>query len=218
MSSPAFTRADGQFVCHIRGKIEDNISTNCFHDIIDVIENHQSQSKQYWPPWNSIDKTESGLHISMFRGHMCVAYHQIKPLLEQIKFVCNNSKSLNITLDSLKVFNNHEKTKQFLCMVEGKQIEETCDILKFKKTLKPLLDNYITRLTDEVDTSESMVHCSLMTRKATGYMNDDGLLKEIKEIETLCKDELGYVPIYMERIQSLDVIIGNQTYNIKLNK
>lgn len=216
-ASKAFNYEDGQFVCHIHARIPEEIH-QLLLDIVQVIENKQQQTPNATNAWVSVSNDNKNqaheFHITLLRGHRAIYYHQIRPLIDSLRIACANLAPFSVCLDRLEIFQNHESTKQFLCLAS--RASNTQAISKLKQELDHIVKQFAIQLTSETETTDTVAHSSLMYRQMSCNDKDFDIQSTLQDMQKLCSDELGDVPICVVRIECIQVTIGNHTYNLHL--
>lgn len=217
----AFCHEQGQFICHIYATINSDESRQTLNDVIQIIKNEQDKTIiafEGWQPIHSsgcIDDTDSNLHITLIRGHRAIYYHQIRPLVSAIKSECANIKPISLCLNKLKIFHNYEQTKQFLSISALQSPMSDLDQLKHR--LQKTVDQFAMKLTNEDETNDTLVHCSLMYRELQQVHRDPNVVESnLKSIENLCIDKLEEYPLCFIKVDIIHVKIGNHLYKLSL--
>lgn len=209
----AFLHESGQFICHVYAKI-DTEYCQVLEDMTTIIQRQQSQDKldlvRYWDPITTSENED--FHITLVRGHRAIYYHQIKFLLEAIQRNCHIEKPITVCLDDLRVFNNFENTKQFLCLASSNDT----NICNLKQNLRNTIDKFAITLTNEDETEDTTTHCSFMFRDNLDNNKQDQV-STVSDLNSLFESQLGELPICQVRLNSIQVKIGNHVYNLNLN-
>lgn len=224
----AFHYEEGQFICHVYAKIESDEQEQVLDDVIETIQSEQSSSQNLsgairgWIPVETDchEDSETKLHITIIRGHRAVYYHQIKPLIAALQSLCENLEPVCLCLDELRIFNNFERTKEFLCLSarENELIGGHDIFCQLKLRLRDIVDRFASKLTDEDETLDSLPHVSLMYRDT---LKDDELSDQshhIDELNRLFAHNPGGQPISLVRIETILVKIGKCEYRLNLKK
>jgi len=207
----AFDYESGQFLCHVYATIPES-QEQVLDDVITLVERRYPVTEG-WVREGTLD--ENKWHMTLVRGHRAVYYHQIRDLVGRIRSECMLIQPFNICLDTLKIFHNYEKTKQFLCMVCNQSVvDKTSALYVFKTKLREIIDQYAIKLTCEDETTDSLAHCSLMSRETSS--SRDNQVHILAEIERLCSSEMDELPVCIVRVDSIHVKIGNRDYEINL--
>lgn len=207
----AFEYESGQFICHLFAKVPENDSSaiDLLNDIIEAVSELETEKsvseEQRWVP---MDK--DGFHITLVRGHWAIYQHQIRPLVESIRSQCKRLGSVFVCLDRVKIFDNNERSKQFMCLAS--RDSQSCQNLgHLKQCLTSAVREFAIRLTDEDETEDTLAHCSLFYRKPV-----DVKIDEIDTIEEACLKRIGQHPTCLFSVKSIFVKIGCVDYEIAI--
>lgn len=218
----AFNYETGQFICHVFASLTAN-EKSILGDVIEIIQKSQRTSPNWaWSPIsdNKQDNIDSDLHITLLRGHRAIYYHQIKPLVDGIKYVCSNIQPICLCLDQFKIFHNFERTSQFLCISPRDTSyisEESRKLDLLKEKIRQVVDQFAIKLTNEDEDISTLAHCSLMRREVVGgeqFDAEDFLLA----LDKLCLSTFHEYPMCITRINQIQIKIGNHVYDVNLSK
>lgn len=221
----AFHHEEGQFICHIHAKINLEEQEQILDDVVAVVQGEQrktkSQATDNWVPVVKDDQRyqdadeETKLHLTLIRGHRAVYYHQIKPLIEELRNVCEKLEPICICLDQVRLLENFERTKQFLCLV-ARNNDFSFDQLKQK--LQDVVDLFAMKLTSEDETEDTLAHVSLMYRDVPQRDEQCDLKLTSGYLDRLLSANMDEQLICLIRIESISVKIGKCEYQLKLSK
>lgn len=218
----AFHYEEGQFICHVYSKIQSEEQEQLLNDAIDLVQSEQSRNIdgafENWRPVGK-DDAETKLHITLIRGHRAVYYHQIKPMTEELRTACENLEPIYLCLDQFRVFENFERTKQFLCFVarQNELSREQNNFRVLKQKLQDIVDRFAIKLTSEDETEDTLAHISLMQREIPEEVPGRCDLKLISdELDRLLSENLSEQPICVVRLETITVKIGKSEYQLKL--
>ena len=220
--SRAFEQEQGQFLCHVYVAVNIEATTEVLGDIVELVEAEQCRSQERaFRDWKVV-KCESGtnnqFHVTLLRGHRVIYHHQIEPLLSGIESEIKTSTPLSVCLDKLKLFHNHEQTKQFLCIAtrETNQASEVVELMNLKLRLRNAIDQFATRMTEEDESHDTLPHCSLMCRDVQQVEQSDLIDEDLKKIENLCEENLQDYPVCIVQVGTIYIKIGNHIYSFQL--
>lgn len=210
----AFRYEEGQYVCHIRADIQPD-ERDVLDETIRIILDHRDSSKQGWKSLCSDQQAErSLLHLTLLRGHRAIYYHHIKPLVNEAREICSSFSPVKIFLGDLKLFHNHEKTREFLCLATYPFSE--ANLKNLKERLKEKIDQYAIKLSVEDETPETLTHCSLLSRDISTEQNCTAHGLEVDKLSNICISHLGDIPEVAITISSIKLAVGCVTYDLKL--
>lgn len=256
----AFEQVDGQFVCHSSIIIDDEDSSELLEDIADEVINSQHQklfkpgtshsgefqldepeetfgqaSATYsddchafnmaTPRWHKIPQP----HISVLRGHRVVLYHQIRPLIDQLRETCARIHQFNIILSDIELFFNQESTKCFLSLARPAKCPSD-SFERLRDTIKPVIEQYASRMTEEDDFQDTRPHCSFLycdiigreKLEETNQTNNEETVQELIKENNVLKNYLyGGVcnsdTVCIVRVKSIQIRIGSHVYSLPLH-
>lgn len=220
----AFDYGGGQYICHIYFPLP----LDAIESLEEPIEHILKQSRQIssegcWKPMTELfdDVTEDncGLHVTLVRGHRAVYYHQIKPLVKALESDLQTLPPASLCLDRLKVFNNYESTKQFVCMTTHEtrlNLDTVCPFERLKQILRETVDKFAMKLTEENETADTVAHCSLLFREVTKSIDCD-IETVTDNLNSLFEDSNVEYPMCLARIDKVNCKIGNHIYSIALS-
>lgn len=219
----AFNYETGQFICHVYATIPES-ERQTVDDVIQVVQDEQTKSNNPamcdWKPLCD-EADETSLHITLLRGHRAVYYHQIRSLIETLRLECTKLQPFSLCLDDLRIFQNLERNRQFLCLASRSSSNSTDDsspLAKLKQTLMQSIDQYAIKLTNEDETSDTAAHSSLMFRDvcSTADVMTSDLDSTVKVINELCFPEPDEYPMLLVQVETVQVKIGNHVYTLDL--
>jgi len=228
MDKKAFHGEEGQFVCHAYTKLESSDSQDLIIKIIESVTDHQRNCESLMgqnKEWRSVinldasgDTPDSTPHVTLLRGHRVVYQHQIKSLVESVQKFCATIRPFSLCLDTIDIFNNYEKTKQFLCITVRRDQYQTQpnDVSDLKIRLQQVIDQFATRLTDEDETIDTMPHSSLMVRDVDSASNSEIPKSELEFMDKMLKDGLHEDLECYLKVEFIYLMIGNHHYKFKL--
>lgn len=208
----AFDYEKGQFICHIYAKVEPSAAVR-LEDIAIAILAETSGT------WESIPTNQSSedpeFHVTLVRGHRAIYYHQIKPLVDKIKSAVENIGPFSLCLDKLKIFDNCEQSKQFLCLTNSGSTK----FQELKSLLRVCIDTFATRLTGEDETPDTVAHCSILQRdmsnaRSTSQQLNADLARALKICDSR---ELNLLEDCFVTINKIYIKVGNKEYPIELS-
>lgn len=218
----AFHYEEGQFICHVYAKIQSEEQEQVLKDVIQAIQREQNKSKgsKDWIPVDkdsNEDDRDTKLHITLIRGHRAVYYHQIKPLIEELRNVCESLEPIYLCLDQLQVLENFERTKQFLCLVSCRNelSRGQNSFNQLKQKLQEIVDRFAIKLTSEDETEDTLAHISLMSRDSPRDSEQRDMKLIIEELDKLLYENLGERPICLLRLDAILIKIGKSEYELK---
>lgn len=208
-SGKAFEYQEGQFVCHVYSDL-----TGSERVIIDDLVRIFLEGAHISPRWSAIFDSSVDPHLTLLRGHRALYYNHIDPLLSGIRQICLKHKPIRLLLSDLQIFRNQERTKEFLCLVTTPSFES--GLKPFKDELKDLIDQFALKLTDEDESPDTLTHCSIMSRTILPEHHSGSRDTELVELNRLCDDLLGEVPVLVSNISSIKLSIGCKTHEFQL--
>lgn len=216
----AFQYQEGQFICHIYATLRSDDAKQTLDEVVELIKNQQSAgNEQAFERWQPVNCDTQDAHVTLIRGHRAVYYHQIKPLVAAIKSECDLIKPVNLCLDKLRIFHNHERSKQFLCIAtrEAQSIQLN-GLLEMKQKLIKVVDDFAIKLTAEDESESTLAHCSLMSRQVQQVQDEQNnhCDDQLQAIESCILNELDEYPICIDKIDRILMKIGNHVYTFDL--
>lgn len=218
----AFEQEKGQFMCRVYFSIDSESSQDVLNEIVELVETEQSKSSsEAFLCWISLNKQtddseKSDFHITLLRGHRALHYHQIEPLLTSVEALCRNLRPSSLCLDKLRLFSNHEETKQFLTIStrNSPSSVELTNFINLKQKLRDVVDQFADRVTGEDETQDTIPHVSLMYRKVQRVQTEDEISQDLEEIENLCNERIGEY-ICLVNVDAINLAIGKKVYSFK---
>lgn len=218
----AFHYEEGQFICHVYAKIQSEEQEQVLDDVIQSIQSEQNEigGSDNWIHVGKDGNEDDGhtkLHITLIRGHRAVYYHQIKPLIQELRSECENLDPIYLCLDQLQILENFERTKQFMCLVSRRNelSREHNSFNQLKQKLQEVVDRFAIKLTSEDETEDTLAHISLMSRSYPLQNEQRNSKLIIEELDKLLYEKLGERPICLTRLEAILVKIGKSEYELK---
>lgn len=115
-----FASVRNQFVVHVFVPLEDDEQIQDIYDDFGDITDKVIFEKEP--------------HISLIRGHYAVQYHQIDPLLNQLETAIKSFSQFVLCLSKVRLFNNDEKSRNFIAICEMHQQKEEDTSTKGEKS------------------------------------------------------------------------------------
>lgn len=205
----AFKYQEGQFICHTYFSLPSN-EKQSLEKIRSLFRSHQKSNTYKWE-YNKDDP----LHVTVLRGHRAIYKHQINSMIDAIEQVCDNISPFGICLDKIKIFSNNEKTRRFACMVSSTNYQ---NVIEIKKKIQETIDKFAIKLSNEDETEDTTLHCSLMNCPTDKVCQSD-LQTEEESLRQICilHSSQREEPICYIHVDKIHIRIGNTVYNISLD-
>lgn len=223
-AKPAFEYETGQYICHlyIDSKIdnpEHNFNCNIYDEFIKLVQDNPINDERKHHPWLPMPRScptgvelqteRQPFHLTISRGHYALYYNQIKPFVEALNTKCRDIDRFKIYLDELVIFENHEKTKRFLCLASHMTNEAFNDL---RQGVQATLNDFASSLTQECYIHEAVPHCSLMWQEIFETNETCDKKAEICHLNQLIETSMSDDLCVIVDVESIIAKIGFKTY------
>lgn len=217
--SRSYPHEIGQWTTHVYldGKFGHVMSSPCLsmplrlvkgEDLKEQVESILEEHHQHSLGIQLVDE----LHVSLFRGHLVLRFHQIQPFVDNLTSRVSKIPKFKLILNRVQILRNDEGTRSFICL----RIDPRFKNLSLDRLIQEI-DNCLHDFEREDQRERKyqdtfITHCSLIWFQGDTKKEEENSLKPL--LDSL-EQEFEEDPLKLQ-VDSISVKVGNQTFLLHL--